>query len=137
MISETGNRGTIKTRSGTWEWEVKTLRSWPRSNATGRQLRFDDPADPVNTMSLSLDPEGEELGEEAIRDLSSVPQKRRFQDEAGNLWIAHPVGQRHARNGEARLRITLHSLDHGSRVVDLPPGRTLGDLKNRELAALI
>lgn len=137
MASDEKERGTIETRSGTWEWEVKTFRSWPKSNALGRRLRFEDPANAVNTMSLPLEPEGDDLAEAAIQDLSRSPHRRRFQGEDGALWIAHPVSVGHPRGVEMRRRVTLHSLEHGSKVVDLPPGRTLGDMKNEELAELL
>ncbi|MFO7587806.1 MAG: hypothetical protein R6X22_07000 [Gemmatimonadota bacterium] len=136
-MSDEKERGTIETRSGTWEWEVKTVRSWPKSNATGRRLRFADPANAVNTMSLALEPDGGELAEGSIQDLSRTPHRRRFQDRSGTLWIAHPVNEGRTRGGEPVRRVSLHSLDHRPKVVDLPPGRTLGDLKNAELIELL
>lgn len=60
-MSDQDGHGTIRTRSGTWEWEIKTFRSWPKSNVTDKRLRFADPANAVNTMSLRLEPDEEDL----------------------------------------------------------------------------
>ena len=137
-MSEQNKQGTIKTRSGTWDWKLTSLRSWPKSDVTGKRLGFEDPANAVHAMSLHLEPDDEELSEKSIRDLSLVPLKRRFQDGSGTVWIAHPVedGGRGIAT-KSVLRVSLHSLEHGSKVVDLPPGRTLGDLKEKELVALV
>jgi hypothetical protein len=54
--------------------------------------------------------------------------KRRFEDGSGEVWIAHP---------EPVGRVSLHSLAHGAKIVDLPPKRTLGDMKNEEMVALV
>lgn len=136
-MSDQDERGTIKTRSGTWDWELKTFRSWPKSNPTGMRLGFEDPANSVNTMSLRLDPDDAEFSEKCIRRLSLLPRKRRFEDDSGNVWIAHPVGEGRTEVGKSVVRISLHSLEQRSKMADLPPGRTLGDLKNKELVDLI
>lgn len=136
-MSDQDGHGTIRTRSGTWEWEIKTFRSWPKSNVTDKRLRFADPANAVNTMSLRLEPDEEDLSETSIRDLSLVPLRRRFEDDSGTVWIAHPVDKRRAKVGGSVSRVSLHSLEHRSKVVDLPPNRTLGDLENQELVDLI
>lgn len=129
--------GTIKTRSGIWDWELKTFGSWPKSKPTGRRLGFKDPDDPVNTMSLSLEPEYEEFSEKSIQRVSLTPVTRRFADSSGDVWIARPLGERRARVPGEVLRVTLHNLKHGSKTVELPPGRVLGDLKNKELVDLL
>ena len=129
--------GTIQTRSGTWDWRVKELRTWPKSDVTGKRLRFEDPSNTVNRMSLELDPELEELSEQIVGRLSLVPLKRRFEDATGDVWIAHPVDNGETYRDDLVGRVSLHNLVHGSRIVDLPPDRTLGDMKNEELAALV
>jgi hypothetical protein len=126
-------RGTIETRSGTWEWEVSWFRSKSKTNGQGGVLELADPDDELNVMTVLIDPDGE-FSEEAVRDLSLAPRKRRFEDEDGNLWIAHPVDR---RSRKAPPRISLHNLENGSRVVELPPQRTLGDLRHEELVELI
>jgi hypothetical protein len=130
-------QGTIKTRSGTWDWRVKELRTWPKSDVTGKRLRFEDPSNTVNRMSLELDPELEELSEKTVGQLSLAPLKRRFEDATGGVWIAHPVDNGDTYRDDSVGRVSLHSLVHGSRIVDLPPDRTLGDMKNEELVALV
>lgn len=127
-----GGRGTIETRSGTWEWEVRTFNPWPRSKPISRRLTFRDPVNGINTMSVRLEPEGEELCEEGVRRLSLAPRSRRFEDHSGEVWIAHPAGAK-----KPARRISLHNLERRSRVIDLPPGRTLGDLTNGELVSLV
>lgn len=129
-------QGTVRTRSGTWGWRLRTFSSWPKSAPTARLLGFEDPANPVNTMSVRIEPE-EDFSEEDVRRLSLVPVRRRFQDKSGNVWIAHPASQPVARSGETARQVSLHSLDHGSKTAVLPPGRTLGDLKNKELVSLV
>lgn len=136
-MSDQNEQGTIKTRSGTWEWELTSLRAWPKSDVTGKRLGFEDPANAVNAMSLELEPDGEELSEKSIRDLSLAPLRRRFEDSSGAVWIAHPVDGSRGKGAKLVFRVSLHSLEHGSKVVDLPPGRTLGDLKDKELVALV
>ncbi len=136
-MSDQDEQGTIKTRSGTWDWQLKTFRSWPKSNVTGKRLGFEDPANAVNTMSLTLEPDDESISEKTIKDLSLAPVRRRFQDNSGVVWIAHPIDAGRANDAKSICRVSLHSLEHGSKVVDLPPGRTLGDLKNKELADLV
>lgn len=136
-MSDQDVQGTIKTRSGTWEWELRSLRAWPKSDVTGKRLGFEDPANAVNAMSLELEPDSEELSEKSIRDLSLSPLRRRFEDSSGVVWIAHPVDGSRAKGAKSVSRVSLHSLEHGSKVVDLPPGRTLGDLKDKELIALV
>ena len=133
----TDAKGTIKTRSGTWNWQVKELRTWPKSDVTGKRLGFQDPSNTVNRMSLELDPELVELSDEVIGGLSLLPLKRRFEDGTGAVWIAHPVENGDTYRDESVVRISLHSLTLGSKIVDLPPKRTLGDLKNEELVALV
>lgn len=130
-------QGTIKTRSGTWDWRVKELRTWPKSDVTGKRLRFEDPSNAVNRMSLELDPELAELSETIVGRLSLAPLKRRFEDSTGGVWIAHPVDNGDTYRDDAVGRVSLHNLVHGSRIVDLPPDRTLGDMKNEELVALV
>ena len=39
-MSDQNVQGTIKTRSGTWEWELTSLRAWPKSDVTGKRLGF-------------------------------------------------------------------------------------------------
>ena len=131
------NEGTIKTRSGTWNWKLRELRSWPKSDVTGKRLGFQDPANAVNRMSLELEMELEDLSETVIEQLSLVPRKRRFEDGSGEVWIAHPVEDTPTRSDEPIGRVSLHSLEHGVKIVELPPKRTLGDLKNAELVALV
>lgn len=87
-------------------------------------------------MSVKLEPEIEAFSENSVRRLSLGPLSRRFEDESGAVWIAHPVGESRTRAGKTVRRVSLHSLEHPSRVMDLPPGRTLGDLKNKELVNL-
>lgn len=130
------DHGTIKTRSGTWGWKLKTFSSWPKSSPTARVLGFEDPANPINTMSVRIEPE-EEFSEEDVERLSLVPLKRRFQDGSGNVWIAHPASEPGGRSEKSVRQVSLHSLDQESRTADLPPGRTLGDLKNKELVSLV
>ena len=129
--------GTIKTRSGTWDWKLRELRTWPKSDVTGKRLGFQDPENTVNRMSLELETELEDLSEEEIERLSLLPRKRRFEDGSGEVWIAHPVEKTPTRSEEPLGRVSLHSLTHGAKVVDLPPKRTLGDMKNEELVALV
>ena len=131
------NEGTIKTRSGTWDWKLRELRSWPKSDVTGKRLGFQDPSNAVNLMSLELEMELEDLSETVIEQLSLVPRKRRFEDGSGEVWIAHPVEDTPTRSEEPVGRVSLHSLEHGVKIVELPPKRTLGDLKNSELVALV
>jgi hypothetical protein len=88
-------------------------------------------------MSLELDPELEELSEKTVGQLSLAPLKRRFEDATGGVWIAHPVDNGDTYRDDSVGRVSLHSLVHGSRIVDLPPDRTLGDMKNEELVALV
>ena len=88
-------------------------------------------------LCAELEPDGEELSEKSIRDLSLSPLRRRFEDSSGVVWIAHPVEGGRAKGAKSVFRVSLHSLEHGSKVVDLPPGRTLGDLKDKELVALV
>jgi hypothetical protein len=104
---------------------------------TGKRLGFEDPANAVNAMSLELEPDDEELSEKSIRDLSLSPLRRRFEDSSGVVWIAHPVDGSRVKGAKSVSRVSLHSLEHGMKVVDLPPGRTLGDLKDKELVALV
>ena len=132
-------RGTISTRSGTWKWQVTERRGWPKSDVKGRRLGFEDPSNAVNRMSLELeiDVDLDDLSEEAILRFSLVPLKRRFEDSTGAVWIARPVENDHTHRDESVGRVLLHSLVHGSRNVDLPPNRTLGDMKNDELLALV
>ena len=133
-----GATGTIKTRSGTWDWRVKELRSWPKSDVTGKRLGFEDPSNTVNRMSLELDPElEEELSETLIGRLSLTPLKRRFEDAEGGVWIARPVEPAESYPAETGGRVSLHNLVRGSKIVNLPPDRTLGDLSNDELLALV
>ena len=54
-MSDQNVQGTIKTRSGTWEWELTSLRAWPKSDVTGKRLGFEDPTNAVNAMSLELE----------------------------------------------------------------------------------
>jgi len=129
--------GTIRTRSGTWDWRLRELRKWPKSDVTGKRLGFQDPANGVNRMSLELELELDDLSEKVIERLSLAPGKRRFEDDAGEVWIAHPVDDGSGEAQEAGGRVTLHNLTRGARVVDLPPDRTLGDMKNEELVALV
>ena len=131
------NEGTIKTRSGTWDWKLRELRSWPKSDVTGKRLGFQDPSNAVNRMSLELEMEMEDLSETVIEQLSLVPRKRRFEDSNGEVWIAHPVEDSPTRSEVPVSRVSLHSLAHGVKIVDLPPKRTLGDMKNAELVALV
>jgi hypothetical protein len=131
------NEGTIKTRSGTWDWKLRELRSWPKSDVTGKRLGFQDPSNAVNRMSLELEMEMEDLSETVIEQLSLVPRKRRFEDSNGEVWIAHPVEDSPTRSEVPIGRVSLHSLAHGVKIVDLPPKRTLGDMKNAELVALV
>ncbi|MDP2483557.1 MAG: hypothetical protein Q8W45_09760 [Candidatus Palauibacterales bacterium] len=128
-------QGIIETRSGTWEWKVTVRRGWPKSVVTGKRLRFKDPVNEVNRMSLELEMEIEDLSEEAVRRLSLLPLKRRFEDDSGAVWIAHPVEDDPALRDESAGRISLHNLVRGTWNVDLPVGRTLGDMKNEELVA--
>jgi hypothetical protein len=121
-------QGTIKTRSGTWDWRLRELRSWPKSDVTGKRLGFQDPSNAVNRMSLEIELDVDDLSENMIQRLSLVPLKRRFEDGSGEVWIAHP---------EPVGRVSLHSLAHGAKIVDLPPKRTLGDMKNEEMVALV
>lgn len=130
-------QGTIKTRSGTWDWKLRELRSWPKSDVTGKRLGFQDPANAVNRMSLELEMELEDLSVQVIEQLSLAPRKRRFEDSDGEVWIAHPVDDSPGRAEEPVGRVSLHNLTHGVKVVDLPPKRTLGDMKNEELLALV
>jgi hypothetical protein len=136
-VSNQDDRGTIRTRSGTWEWTLKTFSPWPKSSPVSRRLGFKDPANVVNTMSVRLEAEVEVFSERSVRRLSLGPLSRRFEDCAGNVWIAHPVGERRAGAGEPVRQVSLRSLEHPSRIMDLPPGRTLGDLKSAELAELV
>jgi hypothetical protein len=130
------DHGTIETRSGTWGWKLKTFSSWPRSSPTARVLGFEDPANPINTMSLRIEPE-DDFSEEGVARLSLTPLRRRFQDNSGSVWIAHPASEPGARRGKAVRKVSLHSLDHETKTTELPPGRTLGDLKNKELVSLV
>lgn len=132
-----GERGTIKTRSGTWDWEIKTFRPWPRSKPLSRRLSFRDPVNEVNTMSVRLEPEGDELCEKKVLRLSLAPRSRRFEDRSGDVWIAHPAGKALAGARCPVRRISLHNLARRMRIVDLPPDRTLGDLTNKELVNLV
>ena len=131
------NTGTIKTRSGTWNWQLRELRKWPKSDVTGKRLGFRDPANEINRMSVELELEVETLSEAEIKRLSRVPLKRRFEAENGEVWIAHPVEGGSGQSKDAVERVSLQSLGHRARIVDLPPKRTLGDMKNEELAALV
>lgn len=136
-MSEHGEKGTIKTRSGTWNWELTSLRAWPKSDVTGKRLGFEDPDNAVNRMSLELEPDDAEITEKEILELSLVPRKRRFEDKSGTVWIAHPVEEPRPKGDKSAGKVSLHSLGHDSKVVELPPGRKLGDMKNEELAALV
>jgi len=69
-VSDQNQQGIIKTRSGTWQWELTSLRAWPKSDVTGKRLGFEDPANALNAMSLELEPDGDELSEKSIRHLS-------------------------------------------------------------------
>ena len=129
--------GTIRTRSGTWIWKLRELRSWPKSDVTGRRLGFHDPSNEINLMSLEVELDGDDLSEQEIKRLSRVPRKRRFEDGSGEVWIAHPVETDPPLSKNAVGRVSLHSLAHPARIVDLPPKRTLGDMKNEELVALV
>lgn len=135
-MKEQDDRGTIETRSGTWEWTLKTYSRWPKSSPVSRRLGFQDPANGINTMSVRIEPEFGEFRAESVRLLSLGPLRRRFEDPAGDVWVAHPAGERTARDGESIQQVSLHSLEHGSKIIELPPGRTLGDLKNDEIANL-
>jgi hypothetical protein len=53
------------------------------------------------------------------------------------VWIAHPVEDSPTRSEVPVGRVSLHNLTHGVKIVDLPPKRTLGDMKNAELVALV
>jgi len=135
-VGSSVEQGTIETRSGTWEWQLKTFNSWPKSSPARRHLGFRDPANAVNTMSVRIEPEVT-FTENAVIRLSLGPRSRRFADRAGNVWVAHPAGERATRTGSSIRQISVHSLEHLSRSIDLPPGRTLGDLKNGELVRLV
>jgi hypothetical protein len=89
------------------------------------------------SLELDIDLDVEDLSEEAILRFSLVPLKRRFEDGSGAVWIARPVENDHTHMDESVGRVLLHSLVHGSRNVDLPRHRTLGDMKNEELVALV
>jgi hypothetical protein len=130
-------QGTIKTRSGTWDWKLRELRSWPKSDVTGKRLGYQDPSNAVNRMSVELEMELEDLTEKVIEGLSLAPRKRRFEDGSGEVWIAHPVDDGLDNPSGTGGRISLHNLVQGVRVVDLPAKRTLGDMKNEELVALV
>jgi hypothetical protein len=130
-------QGTIKTRSGTWDWKLRELRSWPKSDVTGKRLGFQDPSNAVNRMSVELEMELEDVTEEVIEELSRVPRKRRFQDGSGEVWIAHPVDDGLDHPDGTGGQVSLHNLEKGVKVVDLPAKRTLGDMKNEELVALV
>jgi hypothetical protein len=130
-------QGTIKTRSGTWDWQLRELRSWPKSDVTGKRLGFQDPANAVNRMTIELEMELDEITEELIEELSLVPRKRRFEDGNGEVWIAHPVDDGPTRAGDPVGKVSLHNLTQGVKVVELPAKRTLGDLKNAELVSLV
>ena len=130
-------QGTIKTRSGTWDWKLRELRSWPKSDVTGKRLGFQDPSNAVNRMSLELEMELEDLTEKVIEELSLAPRKRRFEDGSGEVWIAHPVDDGLVHPDGTGGKVSLHNLEKGVKVVDLPAKRTLGDMKNEELVALV
>ena len=129
-------QGTIETRSGTWEWHLKTFNSWPKSSPVRRHLGFRDPSNAVNTMSVRVEPEVT-FTESSVLRLSLGPRSRRFADRSGNVWVAHPAGERATRTGGSIRQISVHSLEHLSKSIDLPPGRTLGDMKNGELLSLV
>jgi hypothetical protein len=130
-------QGTIKTRSGTWDWQVTQLRAWRKSEVPAKRIGFKDPCNAVNRMSLQFEMDVDELSEEVIQRLSLVPLKRRFEDGTGEVWIAHPVDQSDTPRDELVGRVSLHNLVHGFKLVDLAPERTLGDMKNDELVALV
>ena len=136
-MSEQANQGTIETRSGTWEWTVRTLNSRSNRKPAGKALGFEDPANAINTMAVTLDPDHEQIKAQLVEQLSLAPRTRRFRGRSGKVWIAHPAGEGKNDDGERVHRVSLHSLEHESRVVDLPPDRTLGDLKSEELADLV
>lgn len=136
-MNKQADRGTIKTRSGTWEWTLKTFTRWPKSSPVSQRIRFRDPANGINTMSVRIDSEVDEFRADSVQLLSLRPLSRRFQDSEGGVWVAHPVGDNANRVGNSARRVSLHSLEHPSKITDLPPGRTLGDAKNQELAALL
>jgi hypothetical protein len=136
-MSSEDTKGTIKTRSGTWVWTVRELRAWPKSDVTGKRLGFQDPSNAINQMSLELEMDVDDLSEKVIQSLSLVPLKRRFEDGSGEVWIAHPVDNGDTHREEPVGRVSLHNLAHGSKMVHLPPKRTLGDMKNEELIALV
>lgn len=136
-MGEKAKGGTIETRSGTWKWEVRTLDSRSRKKPAGKALGFEDPQNAINTMAVRLEPDHEKITAKSVRKLSLVPRTRRFRGPTGSVWIAHPAGERKNGGGEPVCLVSLHSLKHESRIVDLPPERTLGDLKDEELADLV
>ena len=136
-MNEQVDHGTIKTRSGTWEWTLKTFTRWPKSSPVSQRIRFRDPANGINTMSVRIDPEVHEFRVDSVRHLSLRPLSRRFQDSEGGVWVAHPAGENGERVDNSARRVSLHSLQHPSKITDLPAGRTLGDAKNSELVELL
>jgi hypothetical protein len=136
-VGEQAKQGTIETRSGTWDWEVRTLNSRSNRKPAGKRLGFEDPANAINTMAVTLEPDHELIKAKQVKRLSLAPRTRRFLGPEGVVWIAHPVGEGKNGDGKSVLQVSLHSLKHESRIVDLPPERTLGDLKSEELAELI
>jgi hypothetical protein len=136
-VGEQADQGTIETRSGTWAWKVRTLNSRSNRKPAGKALGFEDPANAINTMSVTLEPDHEQIKAKLVEQLSLAPRTRRFRGPSGMVWIAHPAGE--AKNGDGKpvRQVSLHNLERDSRVVDLPPDRTLGDLKSDELAELV
>lgn len=54
-MNDQDEQGTIETRSGNWEWEVRNLRPWPKSDVTGKRLGFKDR---IFTVGLELERHG-------------------------------------------------------------------------------
>ena len=125
------SEGTIELRSGRWKWAA-------HRSAEGCAFVFHDEKSPANRMRTWLTDATMADGdaERAARE----PELRWWEDPVGTLWETRIEESRFPptleQRSRTRMRITFHA---GARRIgtELPEGRTLGELTNAELSALL
>ena len=123
-------RGPIRTRSGSWGWDLAGVGNVRPPSVESRWIYFQDRENPNNTMRARMPIDWTDFSDAGLEPFATNPSVREFEDPTGQIWTAR-ASARHPR------RISLQTTGAVKRFVEIAAERTLGDLTHEELAVLI
>lgn len=134
--------GQIEIRSGRWNWHLSDYTEPATGETAIRVLHYVRPEDGEDTMEVEL-PSDWDFDASEVAALAVAPTRRKLVDSDGIEWtLEHqerpPIAIAVDRNlDHLPDQVRLVSKYHETRVIDLPEGKRLGELKRNEILALL